>query len=77
MIGLLIIRFVKPELLHMSFFDTRLGLFILGVFFVYLTFSEFKAVKNKEEWAANRFMGAIRVPLYLLATIFIFYLAAN
>ncbi len=77
MLALLAIRFVQPELLDLPFFNTQLGSFLLGCFFCYFTLNQFKAAKSKDEWGLNRVAGIIRVPLYLAAAVFLFYVAAT
>jgi uncharacterized membrane protein len=77
MLALLAIRFLNPELLYMSIFSTQIGSFLLGCIFCYFTLNEYKAAKSKDEWWLNRAAGVIRVPLYILAAIFLFYIAAT
>lgn len=73
----LVMRFLDPELLNLSYFNTRIGAFLLGCFFTYFTLNEFKAAKDSDEWRSSRLAGAVRVPLYLAATLFLFFVAAR
>ncbi|WHI46078.1 hypothetical protein ACJJIW_12275 [Microbulbifer sp. JMSA004] len=77
MLGLLAIRFLNPEMLNLSIFNTRAGSFLLGCAFCYFTLNEFKAAIDKDEWGPNRVAGIIRVPLYLAAALFLFYMTAS
>ena len=77
MLLILAVRFWRPELLIFTFISTRLGSFLFGCLFLYFSYNEFKRVKESECWFANRLAGVIRVPLYVAASIYLYYLAVN
>jgi len=76
-LALMTIRFFSLDALDFSLLESRVGAFLAGSIFFFLSFRELRIARSKNEWTPNRIAGIIRVPLYLAATIFLFYLTVT
>lgn len=63
--------------IHTLFSSTRIGYAVLGLVFVVFSIHQLSVTLSKEEWGPNRFAGAIRLPIYAVLAIILFYLAIS